>query len=892
MIYAWILMDEPLYTNYLPFHRIDSLMHEVVPGWLTFTNHNQYTPGQRLNHSYLSSVETDYIAPDIYPFGPNDVYAGERFQYWETDGDQTIYGPLYRFPMHVSWVRDAVDLVDRQFWMTVQAFEDTGWDMWRYPTASELSTQIFISLAWGARGIQAWMYDNDIGGLGRGIRGPNGSETELYERVKDHIGPYLQAVDEYYMPLTWDRCYTYKPDHDYDPPASALIESIATFVDPDSMALNPDTGWYQVGEFHRNWGAGDDEQPIEKFLMVVNRACSQGINDDDEAPSVTATVRLDPTHLGEGNYVYVIDLAHTTYFDAGLSEWKAVPETTYTCLMPDGTIPFTTVLRAGEGRLFKITSAPQLNYLAGDLFNDDPQADSVRSSGHVYQGHYYVTADAIVQSARKFKIAGPALFEVYRCDLDSSGMSASLVELVVNGTLRAIGTAAESVLFVPSTADYDCNIQLTDPAPGDWYGIRDRSDGRDTLAYCSIRYPYVGVRADTNSNIYIQHCEISLTEAEAVYLNNTGSDSTRIDSCLFAENVNYGVYAYSSMVEVHGSTFRDNDNRTVININYKPSGAGASYAQVLADNFIPRGDGTASLGIGITGSSGNTPAVVFSGNTVRKFPTGIALYRCAAGSWSGSGSGTRLLAGNSIDSCTTYGLSCTYYSSPVILGGDGTCETNNRFTQNLYGLYTATFSAPMIKETIFHDNESAILCTNGAMPILGDSVNFYGYNMFANQTAYDIKNTSYPLQLVKAMKNWWGETPPDTLDFYPNKTAVNYRHYLDGVLVPCEGSLSPRLAAAEALPERFTLYQNFPNPFNPATNIAFDLPADSWIRVSLYNVLGQKIRTLTNADYPAGSHIVRWDGCNDAGTEVCSGVYFYLIETSTDRAAQKMLMLR
>ncbi|OGC91306.1 MAG: hypothetical protein A2W25_07035 [candidate division Zixibacteria bacterium RBG_16_53_22] len=885
-IYAWMLMDEPLYANYLPFHHIDSLMHDVYSDWITFTNHWQYAPSQRLNHSYLSSVDVDYIAPDIYPFGPNDVYAGDLFQDSLTVGGTKKYGPLYRFPQHISWVRSSVDQIGKNFWMTVQAFEDTGEDIWRYPTASELSAQIFISLAWGAKGIQAWFYDQASGGLGRGIRAPDGSETELYDRIRDHIGPYLQAVDEYYMPLTWDRCYTYKPDRDYDPPASALVESITTFVDPDSAVLNPDTGWYQVGEFHRNWGGGDNEQPIEKFLMVVNRACSQGESDFDEAPAVTAAVRLDPTNLGEGNYVYVIDLAHTTYFDAGLSEWKALPETTYTCLMPDGTIPFSTVLRAGEGRLFKIAEAPQLNYLSGDLFNDDPQADSVRSSGHTYQGHYFVTADAIVQSGKQFKVEGPAHFEIYRCDLDSTGMSTSLVEMIINGSLKAVGTAAESVLFVSSTEDYDCNIQLIDPAPGDWYGIRDRSEGRDTLAYCSIQYAYDGFRADTNCFATLKHCFITRCENQGFYAYNTCADTAIIDTCYFKDNILGGISAGASLIFARGNTLIDGHQKAAININQKPCGV-TTISHILSDNFIYRGSGNGAFGIKVTGSSSSRPSVGLSGNIVRKFPTGIYFYYCAAGSWSGTPSGTRFLTGNVIDSCITYGISCSY-SSPVIYGGDAACETNNHIDYNTYGLYSASSSVPKIKETFFKYNETAILCAGGALPILGDSITFYGYNMFDDQTAYDIKGPNPP-PAVQAMGNFWGENPPDEGDFYPSAQVVNYRRWsMDDF---CEPTGAPRIAA-EPLPAQFAIHPNYPNPFNPTTTIGFDLPRDSHVRVLIYNLLGQRIRNLTDAQYPAGTHVLRWDGRNDAGSEVCSGVYFYLVETDTDREAKKMLMLR
>ena len=87
--------------------------------------------------------------------------------------------------------------------------------------------------------------------------------------------------------------------------------------------------------------------------MLVNRACSRGASDSTAAPSVTATVRFNPGVLGS-DYVYIIDLADSLRLAGADTGWVGIPDTTYTAKMPDGTIPFTTVLGPGEGRLFKI----------------------------------------------------------------------------------------------------------------------------------------------------------------------------------------------------------------------------------------------------------------------------------------------------------------------------------------------------------------------------------------------------------------------------------------------------------------------------------------------------------------------------------------------------------
>jgi hypothetical protein len=95
------------------------------------------------------------------------------------------------------------------------------------------------------------------------------------------------------------------------------------------------------------------------------------------------------------------------------------------------------------------------------------------------------------------------------------------------------------------------------------------------------------------------------------------------------------------------------------------------------------------------------------------------------------------------------------------------------------------------------------------------------------------------------------------------------------------------------VPERFQLDQNFPNPFNPQTRIGFVLsePAES-IRLDVFNMLGQRIRTLLAGRLPAGTHAVTWDGMTDAGANASSGVYLYRLQTGRASETRTMTLLR
>ena len=94
------------------------------------------------------------------------------------------------------------------------------------------------------------------------------------------------------------------------------------------------------------------------------------------------------------------------------------------------------------------------------------------------------------------------------------------------------------------------------------------------------------------------------------------------------------------------------------------------------------------------------------------------------------------------------------------------------------------------------------------------------------------------------------------------------------------------------VPTAFSLKQNVPNPFNPTTTLSYDLPVASHVELEIMNVLGQKVKTLINGFSEAGSHSVMWDGRDDFGSTVASGIYFYRITAGENQAVKKMMMLK
>ncbi|MFQ5604141.1 MAG: FlgD immunoglobulin-like domain containing protein, partial [bacterium] len=90
----------------------------------------------------------------------------------------------------------------------------------------------------------------------------------------------------------------------------------------------------------------------------------------------------------------------------------------------------------------------------------------------------------------------------------------------------------------------------------------------------------------------------------------------------------------------------------------------------------------------------------------------------------------------------------------------------------------------------------------------------------------------------------------------------------------------------------FQLFQNYPNPFNPTTVISYQISVVSNLELSIYNLLGQKIRTLAKGSQVAGNHQVTWDGKDEAGQVVSSGLYIYTLRTGDRVLNKKMVFLR
>jgi hypothetical protein len=137
-----------------------------------------------------------------------------------------------------------------------------------------------------------------------------------------------------------------------------------------------------------------------------------------------------------------------------------------------------------------------------------------------------------------------------------------------------------------------------------------------------------------------------------------------------------------------------------------------------------------------------------------------------------------------------------------------------------------------------------------------------------------------------------------TLYVDQNVPTGNYTYYLTAMYgthesVPSNEVEVEVVDAGNILPANgTTLNGNVPNPFNPTTTISFSLETAGYVNIDIYNVKGEKVRTLVDENLEATSHSVVWDGKDDLGRTTSSGVYFYKMKTGSFTSTKKMVLMK
>ncbi len=423
-----------------------------------------------------------------------------------------------------------------------------------------------------------------------------------------------------------------------------------------------------------------------------------------------------------------------------------------------------------------------------------------------------------------------------------SGADPNLCELIVEGSLNAVGDPYR-IYF------------SSDAGPGSWYGIRVKSGGFATIENATIKDGYCGISFDSAQEGHITSCTI---KDDLVYgIRGCATDDLYIAGNTFSANDVYDIYTENCSPYIIGNDFSCYSNRdcAIKVVGDSPERqvtiSGNTIAMPVLECDIPsEGDTTATTGIYMENASAQ-----IVGNQITGGYYGIV--------------------GVSLDSTT------------VIKGTDYQDQILDR---NLVGIALYAGSKPTVSNNDISDYRDIGVACYESYPLLGDSlIPGTGYNsitlgLCSPQYAVYCEGVS---ETIKAENNWWGSSPPDPSWFYG---PVDYEPWLSQPPVGIETTIQP------FLPDHFSLGQNYPNPFNSTTVIRYSLPVDRqkrWaVSLRIYNILGQVVRTLVDEPQTPGYYSVRWDGRDNAGRELASGIYIYRIRAGDFVQTRRMILLK
>ena len=180
----------------------------------------------------------------------------------------------------------------------------------------------------------------------------------------------------------------------------------------------------------------------------------------------------------------------------------------------------------------------------------------------------------------------------------------------------------------------------------------------------------------------------------------------------------------------------------------------------------------------------------------------------------------------------------------------------------------------------------------------GNSTALYAYDAINLEIIYDSTNPFTPGgtmvaangEFLAVLGGEWGQNfTVKTYDFEENLlNEYTVGLYATDIKIYDTGTG----ANNNVLPKTAELYQNYPNPFNPTTTIEFNLAEETIVSLNIHNLKGQKVRTLIDEQKPAGKHTTVWNGENNSGKPVSSGVYFYKLNTRDFQQIKKMVLLK
>lgn len=223
-------------------------------------------------------------------------------------------------------------------------------------------------------------------------------------------------------------------------------------------------------------------------------------------------------------------------------------------------------------------------------------------------------------------------------------------------------------------------------------------------------------------------------------------------------------------------------------------------------------------------------------------------------------------------------------------GSDSKIKNANQIIDNTTGIKCDDSSDPLIRDNSVTGNGVGISAFDSSDPDLGNSGGSDpGNNTIHSSTSFHVANWTTALTL-KAEGNFWNNTYSPC---FPHASKISGSVDYDPSLCSDPQAYVISLTPKDDLPISFGLSQNYPNPFNPVTVIQYQVPSPgSQVTITLYNVIGQLVIELVHEVKAAGYYDVTWNGTDEHGASVASGVYLLRMRGRDFEETRKIVFMK
>lgn len=522
-----------------------------------------------------------------------------------------------------------------------------------------------------------------------------------------------------------------------------------------------------------------------------------------------------------------------------------------------------------------------------------------------------IHADLLVPVGAELRI-GPGVLAFFdRVDRGQRGMAPNLVELVVEGALTIAGEAGNLARLT------------TDPGSdndGLWYGIRVMPGAQVAVDYAQLERAAFGVSGEVDQQTSLRIADSVVRENGGNGLRLTLNGEAQVDRSLFTVISGAALRLDGSgLLRLRNSRVEGNGREGILLNNASLAAIGVA---VVNNGLLDREDPRA----GVKAVGGNGQKIEMWTSEIER----STLHGMDLEEWLGEVElHDSSLRANQRDGLRAMGVARLVFEQVLVernlrggavISGSPVEIWTSTFSANIdAGLHLGPGSTGAIEMSVFRGGRGVefegveqlvIRKSDFVNATLGlksaDSAPSIRLNRFTgNATAIRVEGQRVPEEIrgnvftdnttalenlssvvLDAKDNYWG-TADSTLIATQIEGAVEWTPFL-----PAEGVVVTAVLDAGVLPADFALYPAYPNPFNAEVSLSFDLPQAVSVELVLYDILGRPVRRLVDGALAAGSYRLVWDGRDQMGQRVATGVYFYRLIGASFVAAGRVALVR